>query len=299
MTIRPGSHQREEELFFGTFTPMDLSHIPDSLVETDQVDSGIAFVSYCSSTAVVKGRATLTKHLISLITEGEKLMYLENETIHLRPGQILILSAGNTLFTQRLSRNARIKSTMIYFNDEVLQEVSSANSAASHRNTAPRPYKLIDRDSYLRSYIESVNVLMAQQLMSPALQLVKLKELLLYLESKHPGTLVQFQTSNITRPDEDRIRQVMESHASSQLSLTDLAFLCHMSLATFKRKFQQIYHESPARWLQIQRLLSAAERLRSRAARPGEVYFEAGYENHSSFSKAFKKYFGVLPKDYG
>jgi AraC-like DNA-binding protein len=71
-----------------------------------------------------------------------------------------------------------------------------------------------------------------------------------------------------------------------------------MSLATFKRKFEQIYHDSPARWLQVQRLTLVASQLRSKTAKPGEVYLEAGYENHSSFSKAFKQYFGVLPKDY-
>ena len=277
---------------------METAYIPDSSLDTPCNGSYINFVPYIASTAVIKGRATLNTHMISLITEGEKLMYVENEIIHLTPDHILILSSGNTLFTERLGGNSRIKSTMIFFNDVALKDALQTHHTAAPPNTAPRPFKLFDRDHYLHGYIESVNVLIEQHVLSPALKRIKLNELLLYLESRHPGTLSQFQTSTVARSDEERIRKVMETHASAQLSLTELAFLCHMSLPTFKRKFQQIYHESPARWLQIQRLTLAADRLRSKTARPGEVYLEAGYENHSSFSKAFKQYFGVLPKDY-
>lgn len=277
---------------------METVSIPDSFLKTHHVDSDVNFVPYVSETAVIKGRAILKRHMISLITEGEKVMYLENDTIHLRPSHLLILSAGNTLFTERLGRNARIKSTMIFFSDSVLQEVLRTNKATFPERTSNRPFMLIERDPYLRSYIESLNVLMEQSLLSHALQRVKLNELLLYLETKLPGTLAQFQSSNMANSDEERIRKVMEAHSFTQLSLSELAFLCHMSLPTFKRKFEQVYHESPARWLQIQRLSMAADRLRSKTAKPGEVYMEAGYENHSSFSKAFKQYFGMLPKDY-
>ncbi len=235
--------------------------------------------------------------MISLITEGEKLMYVENNTIQLRPSHILILSAGNTLFTERLGQNSRIKSTMIFFTETVLLQALQTCGAVCRLQTTSRPFILFDRDPYLHSYIESVNVLMEQGLLSSALQRLKLNELLLYLESKSPGTFAQFQNSGIAHTEEERIRKVMEAHALEQLSLPELAFLCHMSLPTFKRKFERVYHESPARWLQIQRLTMAAHRLRTGKVRSGEVYVEAGYENHSSFSKAFKQYFGVLPKD--
>jgi AraC-like DNA-binding protein len=71
-----------------------------------------------------------------------------------------------------------------------------------------------------------------------------------------------------------------------------------MSLATFKRKFSTLYSESPAKWLQAQRLEMAARLMTQKNIKPAEVYLQAGYENHSSFSKAFKAHFGMSPKDY-
>ncbi|WP_374164150.1 helix-turn-helix domain-containing protein [Arcticibacter sp. MXS-1] len=283
---------------YSNFTNMETVPIPDSLINHRQVESDVDFVPYVSETAVIKGRAILKRHMISLITEGEKVMYVENDTIHLSPGKLLILSAGNTLFTERLGRNSQIKSTMIFFTDAVLLKLQQTSQPAIPPKNASRSFILFDRDPYLHGYVESVNVLIEQSMLSPALQRVKLNELLLYLESKSPGALAQFRSNGMVSSEEERIRKVMEAHCLAQLSLSELAFLCHMSLPTFKRKFEQLYHESPARWLQIQRLTMAADRLRSKTAKPGEVYLEAGYQNHSSFSKAFKQYFGVLPKDY-
>lgn len=277
---------------------METLPIPDLFLKPQPLDGDVDFVPYVSETAVIKGRSILKRHMISLITEGEKLMYVENNTVRLSPSHVLILSADNTLFTERLGQNSRIKSTMIFFTDTVLLEVLQTCRADSRPERTSRPFMLFDRDAYLHSYIESVNVLLEQGLLSAALQRVKLNELLLYLESKSPGSLAQFQNSGIANTEEERIRKVMEAHALEQLSLPELAFLCHMSVPTFKRKFERVYQESPARWLQIQRLTMAAHRLRTGKARPGEVYVEAGYENQSSFSKAFKQYFGVLPKDY-
>ncbi|WP_431211689.1 helix-turn-helix domain-containing protein [Puia sp. P3] len=33
-------------------------------------------------------------------------------------------------------------------------------------------------------------------------------------------------------------------------------------------------------------------------ARPSEIYFQLGYENHSSFSQSFKQVYGVTPKEF-
>lgn len=278
---------------------METVNIPDSFLDASAPASGVTFVPYESGVAVMKGRANLTRHMISLITEGEKTMYVENETIHLTPYQILWLSAGRALFTERLGRNERIKSTMIFFDDTALQEALALGSAAHVKENSVRPYCLFERDGYLHRFIESVNALMEQKLLDGALSRVKLQELLLYLEAQQPGILIQLMARGAAHGEGERIRKVIEAHSADQLTVQELAFLCHMSLPTFKRKFEQLYNESPARWLQIQRLTVAADRLRSRTAKPGEVYLEAGYENHSSFSKAFKQYFGVLPKNYG
>ena len=70
-----------------------------------------------------------------------------------------------------------------------------------------------------------------------------------------------------------------------------------MSVSTFKREFEKYYSESPIKWFQNKRL-EYAHYLLSQEKSPSEVYFEAGYENLSSFSQAYKTKYGVTPKHH-
>jgi AraC-like DNA-binding protein len=69
-----------------------------------------------------------------------------------------------------------------------------------------------------------------------------------------------------------------------------------MSLSTFKRKFEKIYGMPPNKWILQQRMELARNLLLHSHEKPSDVYHKVGYENHSSFSQAFKQYHGVTPK---
>lgn len=53
----------------------------------------------------------------------------------------------------------------------------------------------------------------------------------------------------IAANDRPSIQQIMEKNFCYNLKLEDYADLCCRSLSSFKRDFEQIYHESPGRWL--------------------------------------------------
>jgi transcriptional regulator GlxA family with amidase domain len=55
---------------------------------------------------------------------------------------------------------------------------------------------------------------------------------------------------------------VVESNVHSNLKLEEIAFLCNMSLSTFKRHFIVEYNEAPGKWLQDKRLQRAKEILK-------------------------------------
>ena len=64
--------------------------IPACFTNNHAPDQGISFVPYLSATPANRGRVSLTRHMISLITEGEKIMHVENQTLHLTPKRILL-----------------------------------------------------------------------------------------------------------------------------------------------------------------------------------------------------------------
>lgn len=94
--------------------------------------------------------------------------------------------------------------------------------------------------------------------------------------------------------DELPLRTVVAHHQDGNLSIAELAFLCNMSVSTFKRRFQDVYGKAPGRFLH-ERRMERAKSLLSRNLRPSEIYLDLGYESPAAFSTEFKKHFGVAP----
>ena len=82
------------------------------------------------------------------------------------------------------------------------------------------------------------------------------------------------------------------------MTVEEMAFLCHMSLSTFKRRFAIIYGTSPNKWLLEKKMQKAAQLLKQGDFKVNELYFELGYENLSSFIHSFKLFHGVTPKQF-
>ncbi|MDP4218752.1 MAG: AraC family transcriptional regulator, partial [Bacteroidota bacterium] len=128
---------------------------------------------------------------------------------------------------------------------------------------------------------------------------LKFEELLIYLLRNEPQQLLAFPIARGRDLDDHSIRSAVETHRSGNTSLEELAFLCNLSLSTFKRRFVKIYGQAPGRWLLQKRMELARDLIQQKGERPGEVYDKVGYENHSSFSQAFKQYFGESPTQLG
>ena len=70
--------------------------------------------------------------------------------------------------------------------------------------------------------------------------------------------------------------------------MEEIAFLCNMSLSTFKRHFIKEYKVSPGKWFQDKRLQKAKETLEKGNLKPSDIYLDFGYNNLSNFSIAYK-----------
>ena len=97
--------------------------------------------------------------------------------------------------------------------------------------------------------------------------------------------------------DNSSLKSIVENNILSNLRLEEIAFLCNMSLSTFKRNFIKEYNQSPGKWFQNIRLQRAKEILEEGKATPSEIYADFGYNNLSNFSIAFKNRFGHSPSE--
>ncbi len=98
-----------------------------------------------------------------------------------------------------------------------------------------------------------------------------------------------------------RIREAirfMESAFPKNITLDDVADYLHISKYYFAHEFKAITGTTFLSFLNNVRIQEAKKMLAEGALDVGEVSEACGFENRSHFAKIFKRYVGVLPKEY-
>lgn len=76
-----------------------------------------------------------------------------------------------------------------------------------------------------------------------------------------------------------------------------LAAVCKVSLRTLERFFLKKFGQTPKRWITEQRQIRAAKRIQE-GRWLKEVAADTGYDSHTQFSRDFKGYWGLSPREY-
>ncbi|HET6991637.1 MAG TPA: AraC family transcriptional regulator, partial [Bacteroidia bacterium] len=160
-------------------------------------------------------------------------------------------------------------------------------------------YLAFKKDGFVLIFIESLKLLFQKkEKISTEMKLVKFEELMLHLLEIYPERILAFQPFAGTELNDFEIRKAVESNITNNISVEELAFLCNVSLSTFKRRFARIYGTSPNKWILKKRMEIAKDLLQNNREKPGNIFYKIGYENHSSFTKSFKQTFGLTPQDF-
>jgi AraC family transcriptional regulator len=100
----------------------------------------------------------------------------------------------------------------------------------------------------------------------------------------------------------ERILQVLlhiQRHLDEELPLLELADVACLSPYHFHRVFRGMVGESVAEHVRRLRLERAALQLKHTRYSVARVAFDAGYESHEAFTRAFKGAFGESPPSTG
>ena len=90
----------------------------------------------------------------------------------------------------------------------------------------------------------------------------------------------------------------IQQRLDEPLSLDDLAALAHFSPYHFHRVFRGMVGESLQEHIRRLRLERAAARLKGSRQPVTEIAFDAGYESHEAFTRAFNTAFGMSPSRF-
>jgi AraC-like DNA-binding protein len=265
--------------------------------------TNISILRYRTKKPVAKARIMLQQNLISFLIDGEKKVHYASTEVTVKPHQFILLSSGNCLMTEKAAAtNSDYHSILIFFDNELLTDFFIRHSLLlgnQAKQSTNNPFLLFEKDEFMVNFTRSIDCMLnGDKPIYHDLQKVKLEELFLYLALHYPAQMQRIRNWRYEAKDDLIVRQAVTSHINSNITVEELAFLCNMSLSTFKRKFVRMYGNSPYRWLLEKRMERAAKMLRQDNRKATEIYYELGYENLSSFIQSFRQVYGITPKQY-
>ncbi|MBF6654714.1 hypothetical protein C3B48_03380 [Flavobacterium columnare] len=241
---------------------------------------------------------TFTHNVLCFLLNGYKEVISNQNNISIQNDQFFLLQSGNSLMTERLIGESGYNSILFFFSDHFLNQILLKKQIELPKATHSNQTVLnIRKDVYVNLFEKSLLLLKNDFNKAPHLTHVKLEEILLYLLNKEPNQIAPFFQNTLSRHKNKSIKDIVQQHENSPLTIDELAFLSNMSVSTFKRKFAEIYQISPKKYFISKRMEKARNELMLNK-RPSDLYHELGYENLSAFSNEFKKYYGVSPKNF-
>jgi AraC-like DNA-binding protein len=277
---------------------MNIFSLPEDLNTNDS----ISIFSYQSSSNTEKSKITLNQNVFSFLTEGTKSVYYSQKNAQINNKEFLLLSSGNCLMSERTTQNGIYKSVLFFFDNSELVNFFMKHPDIFDTNikrSLEEPFIVFQVDDFLQNFIASLNLMLAtNKPISKAMRVLKLEELMLYMCDKYRNEVISLRTAVLENQEDIIIRKAVEANIGNYITIDELAFLCNMSLSTFKRKFSKLYSTSPNKWFLQKRMELAAALLRNSNEKPSDIYHKVGYENHSSFTHSFKQTFGLTPSEY-
>lgn len=275
----------------------DIITIPDYFLHKD--DSSIQLFDYTSSENLEKQYINLSKHTFSFLIEGQKQVFGSNNSISANDTDFLLMESGRCLMTEKLSStNKNYRSVLLFFTNEDIYKFLRKFDLKIDKSQSKKSVFSFQYDDFIKNFVKSIiEISKLSKITKKNLLLIKLEEILIYLIEKNSSDFLYSILEQNNQQDQKLI-SVVEANKLNKLSVKELAFLCNMSVSSFKRAFVKQYEQPPIKWFQDQRLEYATVLLKRERKRPSDIYLDIGYENLSSFIQAFKSKYGLTPKQF-
>ncbi len=94
----------------------------------------------------------------------------------------------------------------------------------------------------------------------------------------------------------DAPMEYINEHYDTRISIESLARASHLSVSALERRFRRHLKKTPHEYLTEVRLDNARRLLLETGKRIGDIAIETGFSDHSHFTRAFSRRFGMSPR---
>lgn len=159
--------------------------------------------------------------------------------------------------------------------------------------------KQVQVDELLSNFKDSINLLLDNpELADETLIKTKLKEFVLLISKTLNAPSQLDFLSAMFKKNSSEFKATIVNNLYSNLSINEYAHFCGMSISTFKRKFNEVFKDSPKKYITKMKLEKASKLLKSPEHRISDIAYDCGFESISTFNRSFKGHFGKSPSEY-
>lgn len=213
----------------------------------------------------------------------------------------VLLNCGNHFadFIQQ-SPGGTVEIIAIHLYPDLLKEIYHTETPPSLRpGDIKMDAKRIQNTVFIRQFVSGLNIYFENPaLVTTELLILKLRELILLLLQTDKASTIGDLFHQLFTPREVKLKDIVQTHLLSDMTISELATLSGQSLSSFKRDFKKNYNASPANYIRIKRLHEAQKLLRISTLSISEICYQVGFNDLSHFSKVFKKHIGISPAEY-
>jgi len=154
-------------------------------------------------------------------------------------------------------------------------------------------------DRLLTNYKESISILLDNpELADESIIQTKLKEfVLLMTKSQDAPSQLDFLAA-LFKPLDIEFKSTIQHNMYSNLSLEELARLSHLSISSFKRKFNEVFKASPKKYISQKKIEKAAVLLKTDSIRISDIAYDVGFDSLATFNRNFTSIYGKSPSEY-
>lgn len=237
------------------------------------------------------------------ILEGDSQIFSKAENITATSGQVILSLCGLTV-GKMLSEQPKgsIHSIIVHFNPQLLKCVfdESKPSLWEELETPVTEYVVQSAaNTLVAHYFNSIAQLFENKAaLTDHILKLKLQEIILLLLQTDNSDSVRHIIRSLFSEKTFSFKEIVDAYIFKPVTIENLAMLTNSSLSTFKRKFKEIYHTTPANYILNQRLEKVARLLKISDKNISSIGYDCGFENPEHLSRVFKNKYGTSPSKY-
>jgi len=255
------------------------------------------FVDYTHNLDYIENvQLSINQTFLVYVCSGQvKLVSAKGIEIVNKDEAVLVTKGGYIMSEQLSSTSNNFKAFLFFLPDDLITDFCLEMDLKPVNNVSKKKVYRVNVNDSIRNYINSILLLLNSKTVNEQMTRLKAKELLHYVYNDNNTEEIQTALTQNNNLEELQIQKVVESNYCNKITIEQIAFLCGMSVSSFKRKFESFYKTTPGKWIKEKRL-TLAHKLLSNTSKPiSDISYEIGFESVSHFSSAFKTKYGVPP----